>query len=202
MLSAEIILYAIRTENMLLTERISEEVFFGINAGKVEQKGLEVSLHLDPFKQKENRSFRPSLRSSFSTSENLFVDFVDKGIDYAGNSLPGIPRFSWQNECLLLFGERASIQVEHSLYGSQFLRDDNLLSYDGHQLFNLHSDIKMISHKHYDLHLKASVYNVFNEAHASMILVNAPSFGNNAPRYYYPGRPRSWQIGFLMKRKK
>jgi len=28
-----------------------------------------------------------------------------------------------------------------------------------------------------------------------MILVNAPKLGSSAPRYYYPGNPRSYYVG-------
>ncbi|MCF8359782.1 MAG: TonB-dependent receptor [Prolixibacteraceae bacterium] len=39
---------------------------------------------------------------------------------------------------------------------------------------------------------KAGINNVLNQHYASMILVNAPSYGGSAPRYYYPGMPRNF----------
>jgi iron complex outermembrane receptor protein len=47
----------------------------------------------------------------------------------------------------------------------------------------------------YSLNLYTGVQNLFNEHYASMILVNAPPLGTVAPRYYYPGSPRSFYAG-------
>jgi iron complex outermembrane receptor protein len=43
------------------------------------------------------------------------------------------------------------------------------------------------------------INNVFNQSHASMILINAPSFGGTPPRYYYPGMPRNFYLTLLLK---
>ena len=39
------------------------------------------------------------------------------------------------------------------------------------------------------------VDNIFDKAYASQILINAPGFGGNAPRYYYPGNPINYYTG-------
>jgi iron complex outermembrane receptor protein len=42
--------------------------------------------------------------------------------------------------------------------------------------------------------IKGGIQNIFNTHYASMLAVNAPSFGGNPPRYYYPGNPRNFYI--------
>ena len=39
------------------------------------------------------------------------------------------------------------------------------------------------------------IRNLFDAHYASMILINAPSFGGQPPRYYYPGTPRYFYLG-------
>jgi len=41
--------------------------------------------------------------------------------------------------------------------------------------------------------------NIFNEKYASMLQINAGSFGNNPPRYYYPGEPSNYYAGLNLK---
>ncbi len=41
--------------------------------------------------------------------------------------------------------------------------------------------------------------NIFNIHYASMVLINASSFGNNKPRYYYPALPTYVYGGFVLK---
>ncbi|HKL32980.1 MAG TPA: TonB-dependent receptor, partial [Tangfeifania sp.] len=48
------------------------------------------------------------------------------------------------------------------------------------------------------LELKAGIQNVFDVHYASMLAVNAPSFGGNLPRYYYPGNPRNYFVSVLI----
>ena len=43
--------------------------------------------------------------------------------------------------------------------------------------------------------LRAGMRNLGNSHYAAMLLVNAPSFGNQPARYYYPGEPRNFYLG-------
>ena len=45
------------------------------------------------------------------------------------------------------------------------------------------------------MNMHLGINNLFNEKYASMIGINASSFGGNAPRYYYPGLPRNYYFG-------
>jgi iron complex outermembrane recepter protein len=44
-----------------------------------------------------------------------------------------------------------------------------------------------------------SARNIFSEQYASMILVNAPTFQNRPPRYYYPGLPVNFTTGIKIR---
>ena len=49
------------------------------------------------------------------------------------------------------------------------------------------------------LELYGGINNAFDEKYASMILINAGSFGGRAPRYFYPGLPRNYYGGISLK---
>ena len=52
--------------------------------------------------------------------------------------------------------------------------------------------------KRFKFELKAGIQNIFDVHYASMLAVNAPAFGGNNPRYYYPGNPRNYFVSVLI----
>jgi iron complex outermembrane receptor protein len=80
------------------------------------------------------------------------------------------------------------------LTGKQFLDDANTKSYESYTVADLKAGYKM-SVKQIKLNFYSGVNNLLDTKYASMILVNAPSFGGNLPRYYYPGIPRYFYFG-------
>ena len=49
------------------------------------------------------------------------------------------------------------------------------------------------------LEVSAGLNNILDERYASMLLINAGSFGGRAPRYYYPGLPRNWYVNATLR---
>ena len=83
-------LYWIELNDLLVTKRITEDIFTGMNAGKTRHQGFELLLRNRFF---DFSSFPGKLNSTFSytLSRNRFIDFTDDGNTYDGNDLPGIP---------------------------------------------------------------------------------------------------------------
>jgi len=187
------VFYYIALSNMLVTKRITEEVFTGVNAGKTAHSGFELQVSYDVF----NRNNFPGylgFKSSLSLSQHRFIDFIDDGNNYSGNLLPGIPAqniyvgLNWQPINPLL------IDIHYRFAGKQFLNDANSGSTKAYQL----TDLKLSYQKSFgkvSFKVSGGINNLFNIGYASMLLVNAPSFGNAAPRYYYPGMPRHFYLG-------
>ncbi len=84
-----------------------------------------------------------------------------------------------------------NFNIDYRRVGKQFINDANTKEYKQYQL--VHAKLKY-EYKDPDRIFGFKIYtevkNIFDLKHASMILVNAPSFGGRAPRYYYPGLPR------------
>jgi iron complex outermembrane receptor protein len=187
--------YSIFLKDMLVTERITEDIFTGINAGRARNTGIELSikgsLHADP----QSSRYNSTLSMAYNLSNNRFMDFVDDGADYSGNTLPGIPVQELAGE---LTGSFADIHVslQHRYTGKQWMNDANDQLYGGYHLTHIHLNWNLrIASSPFQLLWYVGILNLFNVHHASMILINAPSFGGSAPRYYYPGSPRQVNFG-------
>jgi len=89
-LNYEITAYNIWLKDQLLTRRLDEETFYGINGGNSSLRGLEIMLRLRIW-ENGNLASGTDLISSAWLSDNRFTDFIDDGIDYSGHGLPGIP---------------------------------------------------------------------------------------------------------------
>jgi iron complex outermembrane receptor protein len=83
--------------------------------------------------------------------------------------------------------------------GSMYLNDENTVSYGNWNTIDLKLNYR-IKFKETKLKLYAGINNIFNQQYASMVLVNAPSFGSVSPRYYYPGLPVNYFFGLRIER--
>jgi len=196
-LFADACFYRLWASNLLVTKRETEDIFYGANTGKTSHTGLEIStsFHLSD----HGSSFPFSLHASYNYLQATFVRFEDDEADYSGNNVPGVPRQTlWLS---------ATIQSKSGFYlipqfqytGSQYLDDANTGSNPAFSLMHLKAGFAATLRK-LSIDVAFGVRNLLDARYASMILVNAPSFGGNAPRYYYPGMPRNYylslKIGF------
>ncbi len=187
-------IYWIELKNLLVTKRVTEDIFTGINAGKTRHQGFELLLHN---RLMAYHNFPGELTSVFSYSRSLnrFIDFTDDSIKYDGKYLPGIPdqsmnlQFTWEPFKIL------EIVINLNYTGNQYLNDGNSLKYHGYTFGNIKmtTHIKMKSAGTFDLY--AGINNITNTRYASMLIVNAQGFNNSEPRYYYPGLPRNGYAG-------
>lgn len=190
----EATLYRIDLRNLLVTKRITEDIFTGINAGRTRHSGLELMLQQQLFRL---RSFPGSLQlnASYTLSDNQFIDFEEESISYNGKQLPGIP--SEMAQVTLLWQPTKSWMLELQLQqvGKQYIDDANSVVNDAYLL----TGIKATRHLHLRTAGRAALYaginNLSNSRYAPMLTVNAVAFGNNEPRYYYPGMPRHFYTG-------
>ncbi|KPL16206.1 MAG: hypothetical protein AMS26_05480 [Bacteroides sp. SM23_62] len=124
--------YMLLVKDLLVTKRISEEIFTGINAGRSFHAGLESLIGW-----KLLRGHQPGtgmhLVHSFQYSGNRFIEFVDDDTDYSGNELPGIPEY--KNEIILKWLTAMNIETSMALHmvGKQYLADDNEGIYQAYQ---------------------------------------------------------------------
>ena len=185
----EISFYLMDIDNLLVARRIGDDQFIGVNAGNTIHKGLEIVLNYFLINKEQ---LQLSHSNSFSLNDYYFKEFQDLDDDYSGNDLTGVPDKTFYSQLNLntSFGLYAFLNYQY--YGEIPLRDDNSVYADSYQLVNLKTGFKKGLGKHLLLDAQIGINNVFNEKYASMLQINAGSFGNNAPRYYYPGNPLNY----------
>jgi len=189
--------YLIELNDLLVTKRVSEDIFTGINAGKTRHRGVEIKMQNTVLEQSRFPGRLESL-ISYTRSINSFVDFEDDGIKYDGKFLPGIPKQNVQLQ-LIWNPSNALELVTHLAYtGEQYLDDGNFQRQPGYFLGNFKITAKIPAGNCTGLKFFAGVNNMTNTSYASMIVVNAVAAGNNEPRYYYPGMPQNVFGGIMI----
>lgn len=195
-LFADIGLFTMSVNNLLLTKRESEEVFYGANAGKSLHQGIEFSGKF--LLNKAESTYPVSVQINYSLLQAKFTDFIDDGIDYTGKTLPGIPKHT-------LYA-LADIKSPFGIYfvpvfqytGKQYMNDSNTETYEWYNLLHLKAGFSR-KLKKLDVDVSLGIRNLFDNRYASMVLVNAPSYGGSLPRYYYPGMPRNYTLSVSIK---
>ena len=186
--------YLIELNNLLVTKRVTEDIFMGINAGRTRHLGFELQMNKQLFDQS---TFPGKLSSvlSYTRSLNRFIDFTDDGISYDGNHLPGIPgqMLRWQ----VSWNPAGRLELmSHVQYtGGQYLDDGNSLLYPGFLVINLKVNTAFPVRKSGTVRIYAGFNNLTDTHYASMVVVNAIGFAGSEPRYYYPGLPRHGYAG-------
>jgi iron complex outermembrane recepter protein len=187
-------LYLLLIDNLLVTERLSESVFYGRNAGKSQHSGVEFSsiVRLN----RDQRFHLPQLTAqvSYNYSNPVFTQFVNNNISYTGNSLPGIPQHHVWTSALLEYRAGWFLSTQFQYTGSQYLNDANSDQYSPYSLCHIKIGYRSDTLKTYTYSISGGIMNIFDRAYASMLLINAPSPGGTEPRYYYPGEPRNYYV--------
>lgn len=193
-MEADAAVYLIDLKDLLVTKRLTEDIFTGINAGRTKHHGFELLLKTVLF---DSQSFPGKLSStlSYTGSINKFIDFTDNGITYDGKSLPGIPSQSLQVQLNWNTFRIFELYSRLQYAGKQFLTDNNVASASGYVLADMKAAAHVNMKKQHEMSVYTGINNITGTNYASMIIANAVAFGNNEPRYYYPGMPRSWYAG-------
>ncbi|MDD4008216.1 MAG: TonB-dependent receptor [Fermentimonas sp.] len=195
--SIEASVYQIDLTNLLVTKRLTEDIFTGINAGKTRHTGFEFMIKQNIFKLP---SFPGSLNlnANYTWSQNKFIDFTDNEIVYDGKKLPGIPSHIAQANLQWEPIKQLSIGTQLQYVGKQFIDDANININEKYFLVNLRASYSLSVINNSRLELFAGINNLTDTHYSPMLTVNAVAFGNAEPRYYYPGMPRHFFTGIRL----
>lgn len=194
-LTIDAAVYWIELRNLLVTRRITEDIFTGVNAGRSRHRGLELMLKAGLFDYGVSFPGKLTGALSYTRSLNNFVKFTDNDIVHDGNNLPGIPPHAIQMQ--LTWNMIKAVELYSHLHytGDQYLTDDNSAEYPDYFVANIRSSFSFELNENSEFSLYAGINNISGAKYASMLIVNALGFGNSEPRYYYPGLPRHWYAG-------
>ncbi|MDD4777428.1 MAG: TonB-dependent receptor [Fermentimonas sp.] len=195
--SIETSVYRIDLTNLLVTKRLTEDIFTGINAGKTKHTGFEFAVKQRVFRLP---TFPGSLNlnANYTWSHNKFIDFTDNDIVYDGNMLPGIPSHIAQANLQWEPITRLIIDSQLQYVGEQYIDDANTIINDNYLLLNLKASYSFPVTNNSRIQLFAGINNLTDTHYSPMLTVNAVAFGNAEPRYYYPGMPRHFYSGIRL----
>ncbi|MEN8116128.1 MAG: TonB-dependent receptor [Bacteroidota bacterium] len=187
--------YTIYVNDLLVARRTGEDAYVGVNAGQSLHPGLETELTWNILNPGKYPSVSLSGGATFANYH--FSDFVDSGIDYTGNLLPGTARETWMAAIHFTPFKNLKLHAWHRFTGEMPLDDANSGFSDPFGISN--AEVRFNGERgKLNIELKGGVQNIFNIHYTSMIAVNAPSFGGKPPRYYYPGNPRNYYVSILI----
>ena len=187
--------YRIYIQNLLVARRTGEDAYIGVNAGKSLHPGLEAEIRWSVLQPTHYPSL--VLYGNTTIANYHFQEFVDNGVNYSVKNLPGTAQTTWLMGTN--FGVTKNINLNAWLrsIGKMPVDDSNSAYSDAFTVSNL--EIKYTGRtNHFHFELKSGIQNIFDVRYATMLAVNAPSFGGNLPRYYYPGNPRNYFVSVLI----
>ena len=194
-------IYSMWVNNLVILEQIESEIFRPVNAGKTYHPGLELSLAKNWYFDYRNKIL--NLTSSYQYSPHRFTSFVKEQTNVDGNFLPGNPQ---QKAFLQLQykARRFAFSINQQYVGRTFANDENDVIIDDYLLTNaqIHFYFKKMQHtlgRSNVSYFFFQVNNIFNNSYTSMVRVNSQGFGENEPRFIYPGLPRNFTLGFVYK---
>ncbi|NNC50515.1 MAG: TonB-dependent receptor [Flaviramulus sp.] len=188
-------IYRLNLKNLLVSRRLDQDEFIGINAGKTRHDGLELVVSFKLI-QKEYLSISPF--ANYTLNHFTFREFIDDLNNFSGNYLTGVP-YDIINAGIdfeSTFGIYGNINYQH--VGAMPITDSNSLFSDSYNITNLKIGYKTNLSNKLKLNTFLGLNNIFDENYASQILINASGFGGSLPRYYYPGNPINYYTGISL----
>lgn len=194
-LHLETAFYTMRIKDLLIAERIGDDQYLGVNAGRTNHSGIELTAD---YVVHFHNGFSVSPYMSGTIGRYTFREFSYKGNDYSGNKLTGVSANSAAAGILFSTPWRVYLSASWRFTDKIPLNDGNSAYADAYSLTDIKCGYKLSLFKNLNLQTAIGVNNVFDTNYAAMILPNATAFGNNQPRYYYPGMPVNayWDFSF------
>lgn len=185
-------IYRLNIKNLVVSRRVANDQYIGVNAGKTRHDGLELGLNYILI---DKNLLKLNTFINYTLNNFKFKEFIDEDNDFSGNALTGVPSkiVNAGIDITTEFGIYGNINFQH--VGSQPITDSNSLFSDSYNFTRLKIGYKRSLSKRLKLNIFFGLDNIFDETYASQILINASSFGGSAPRYFYPGNPRNYYTG-------
>ena len=189
-------IYRLAIENLIVSRRTTLDQFIGINAGKTQHDGFEAAVTYNWIK---NNNLSVSTFTNLTVNSYTFKKFIDEDNDFSGNNLTGVPDAVFNTGVDFNFAVGIYGNVNYQYVGSMPITDANTFYSDSYKLTSLKVGYVFKFLKEIQVNAFLGINNLFDEKYASQILINASSFGGNAPRYFYPANPVNYFTGINFK---
>lgn len=193
-------IYTMRIDNLLVARRVQDDIFIGVNAGKTVHNGIDLTLDYNLIRTIHPVWSSANLFLNYMFADYSFKEFEDGDEDYSGNELTGTPQNKLNAGLNLAINLGFYGDVEYMYVDEMPMNDSNSAYSESYSLLNLKLGYRKAfgANESLQLDIMGGINNSTDTKYASMISVNAPSFGGNPPRYYYPGLPRNYYGGIRL----
>ncbi len=192
-LYTEMAFFSTQIANLLVARRTAEDQFVGINAGESSHLGVELALN---YQLVHTDRFQLTPYFSCTFNDFKFKDFVDGDNDYSGNALTGIPNKQWNVGVDAKTATGFTANASYLNVGMIPMNDSGTKYSEAYGLVNVKFGYSLTILKFLKTEFSSGINNVGNTKYAASFLPNAVGFGKALPRYYYPGNPRNYYLGF------
>jgi iron complex outermembrane recepter protein len=155
------------------------------NAGRTRRMGTELALgtEIGPL----------SLATTYDYSRFRFKDFLNAGVQLAGNTIPGIPEQQLQAAATYHF-TRGFVVAEGIAKSQVYVNDANSAAASGFAIFNFRAGGTAAFGRPW-LSPVFGVQNLFDRRYIGSVAVNASGATVAATKFYEPAPGRTWYVG-------
>jgi iron complex outermembrane receptor protein len=190
-LQLDVAFYLMPINNLLVAKRVGNDQYIGRNAGKTRHQGIDLDWS---YQLNLTSRIRISPFISYTYNNHSFLNFVDEEVnaDYSGNPLTGVPKHKLNTGLQTKFGNGLYANITHQFVDKIPLTDANTLYSNSFDLLHIKLGYRKQVSEKLLFGLDFGINNLTDTTYAQSVLINASSFGGNAPRYFYPGNDRNY----------
>ena len=184
--------YSYQMKNGIVRQVDQNGAEFYLNAGEMDQKGIEANIHIHLLRPRNTGILRNIVyQGSMSRNFYKFGSYTNGEDDFSGNDMTAVPKWVNANNLLLSFGSQIFLNIHHRNVSASPLDDANTVYANSYNLIQAKTGIDIpLTKNDIKLHLFAGVDNLLNESYSLGNDINA--FGN---RYFNPAAKRNYYIG-------
>ncbi len=186
-LNYNLTVYYMDIKNLLVAERVQDDIFIGVNAGENNHFGTELSVN---YPLTISNKMTLNWFGALNYMDFHFSSFENRGEVYDGNELTGIPQWSGNTGLELLYESGFYGNIAGQYVGEIPINDANTVYSNSYFLLNAKGGYSF-SRNRFQFDFCLGINNLLDTKYASMLLINATGFNGAEPRYYYPGNPRN-----------
>lgn len=183
--------YQYKMDNGIVRQLNEEGNEFFVNAGKIDQKGLETSVLTELISPQPERFIQQLILSTNLTYQHYkFDDYQVDDKDFSGNKVTSIPEWMWVNMLALKFNKGFELNVFHNFTDEIPLNDGNSVFADKYHLVQAKASWGIGFLDKYKVQFFIGADNVLNQKYSLGNDINAMGnryFNAAAPRNFYGG---------------
>lgn len=192
---ADLSAYTYQMQNGIVRQLRDNGAEYYVNAGKMDQKGVEFTLMASiispsPAGFIRNLSYQGSLARNFYT----FDDYINGDDDFSGNKMTAVPDWTISNTLTFIFPKQVFLNIFHQYVSKMPLNDANTFYAEKYNLLQAKAGVNLPSTHGVSLQFFIGVDNLLNERYSLGNDINA--FGN---RFFNPAAPRNYYAGLKMR---